>query len=498
MPFAHGHALLIGIGSYQYIPQLNVPVTVTDAQALADVLRDERLCGYPEERVRILHDTSATRTSILAALGELALAADPDATILIFYSGHGDYGDDGNYHLTTHDSQIAQRKLVAGTGISQQELLASIRAIPARRALLVFNACHSGGVVPALGADDALPGNSLPDTLAGALLSSGEGRIIITACREDQRSYIGEGDLTIFTRALVDGLRGLGTTSQRGYISAFDLYTAVYEAVSTTVQAAYHVTQEPELTIHKGVGPFAVALFRGASALGEIDVQDRPAAHTAVRELSQQQSQRLFERMRYGGTAIGAGARVGGDVVGGDQTIGGDKVGRDKAGGDIASSIDRSQNTFNISGTIRSGMTNIGGTMTFDDQVNVDMGDTTTLSGNFTGASITIQARMERLREQAGVLPTADQPTKEALTDLIEQLSTLLQQVPTQQVGEAEKVAKRAQALVEEAGKPNPDKEFVEFSGESLKKAAQNIAGVLPAVLPIATQIVAHVMSMLR
>jgi argininosuccinate lyase len=47
-------------------------------------------------------------------------------------------------------------------------------------------------------------------------------------------------------------------------------------------------------------------------------------------------------------------------------------------------------------------MTNINGTMTFDDQVNIDMGNTTTLSGNFAGARVTIQARMDRLREQAG------------------------------------------------------------------------------------------------
>jgi hypothetical protein len=499
MPFDYGHALLVGIGSYQHTPSLNVPITVADTRALATVLCDQQLCGYRTDRVRVLHDTGATKEHVLAALGDLAARAGADDTIFVFYCGHGIYGEDGNYYLTTYDTRVTSGRVVAETGVSQQALLSAVRAIPARRALLVFNACHSGEVVPSLGTDASLQSTSVPDALSSALLASGEGRIIITACREDQRSYIGTGELTIFTQALVDGLRGRGTISQRGYISAFDLYTSVYETVSEQVQAAYASRQEPELTIHKGVGPFAVALFRGATALGEVDAQERPAQHTAVRAVSPQQSQWLFERMGYGGATIGAGATIGGDVAGGDQTIGGDKVGGHKAGGDIAgASIDKSQNTFNISGAIHSSVANIGGTMTFDDQVNVDMGDTTTLSGNFAGASVTIQARMERLREQVGALPGADQPTKEALTDLIAQLSALLQQLPPQHAGEAEKLAKRAQALVEEVGKPTPDKEFAEFSGESLKKAAQNIAGVLPAVLPIVTQIVAHVMSMLR
>jgi hypothetical protein len=33
MPFDHGYALLIGIGTYQHIPAMNVPITVVDARS---------------------------------------------------------------------------------------------------------------------------------------------------------------------------------------------------------------------------------------------------------------------------------------------------------------------------------------------------------------------------------------------------------------------------------------------------------------------------------
>ena len=47
MSFSHAYALLIGVGSYAQAPQLNVPITAADAQAVAAVLRDPQDCGYP-------------------------------------------------------------------------------------------------------------------------------------------------------------------------------------------------------------------------------------------------------------------------------------------------------------------------------------------------------------------------------------------------------------------------------------------------------------------
>jgi hypothetical protein len=44
VPFTQGHALLIGVGSYESEPRLSVPITAADAEALAAVLRDPALC----------------------------------------------------------------------------------------------------------------------------------------------------------------------------------------------------------------------------------------------------------------------------------------------------------------------------------------------------------------------------------------------------------------------------------------------------------------------
>jgi hypothetical protein len=65
--------------------------------------------------------------------------------------------------------------------------------------------------------------------------------------------------------------------------------------------------------------------------------------------------------------------------------------------------------------------------------------------------------------------------------------------VPREQEKEAETLAKRLETLVEESGKAEPDREMVAFSAQSLHKAANNIAAVLPAVLPVATRIAEHI-----
>jgi len=263
----------------------------------------------------------------MAALDALEARAGASDTVFIFYAGHGEYGDDG-YYLTTHDTRMVGHQVAAGTGIREVELIAKLRAIQAKRLLLIINACHSGEISPVLApGQEPLTGIPLPSPVAAALLSTGEGRVIISACREQQFSFIGPGPLTLFTQALVDGLQGKGVRSNRGYISVFDLYTHLYfaldeavpRAVPAVVRQRYGERQEPELTMLKGVGPFAVALYRGATTLGpdlgpgDFDASGSLPEGTAVREVSLAQSQ---ARLRLYQQSVSDHARVGVAVAG--------------------------------------------------------------------------------------------------------------------------------------------------------------------------------------
>ena len=324
MSFERGHALVIGVGTYVHIPWANIPISVVDAQAITDVLGNVDLCGYPPEQVTLLHDATASKGGILGELVNLSKVAE-DHTVLVFYCGHGADGTDGNYYLTTHESQVSNGKVVKGTGISEGELLDALRKIKAKRLILLFNACHSGEISPNLGPEDqpnAFGGETLPETAVDALLSTGEGRVIITASRPDQKSWIGTGKLTIFTQALVDGLSGKGTVNNHGFIGAFDLYEHVYEAVKAAAGGLGQV-QEPELTVLRGVGPFAVTLYKGALSLGTFDESETDMAGTSIRQVETARSQRLYQKVVKNITASGERS-VAAETISGSTVVTGD------------------------------------------------------------------------------------------------------------------------------------------------------------------------------
>jgi len=315
MPFTNAYALVVGVGQYQNMSQYNVPIAANDAQAVSAALQDPARCGYPAGQVSLLTNQTATRGSILATLDELSGKLDPESTLFMFYVGHGVYATDGSYQLTAHDTQLQGTRVIPGTGISELELIDKLRKMQAKRLLLVINACHSGELSPSFEiGSQSLASEAPPQKLSAALLSTGEGRITITACRPEQQSWIGSGSLSVFTRAVVSGLKG-EAPNNRGYISAFGLYEYIYFSAKEAA-AALGQTQEPELTVLKGVGPFPVALYRGADATGSFDTSEPIPADTATREVSPESSQRSYQNYQVainrgdGAIAQGQGAKA--------------------------------------------------------------------------------------------------------------------------------------------------------------------------------------------
>jgi hypothetical protein len=367
---------------------MDIPITLRDVDALAGVLRDPRHCGYPAAQVAALSEEGATREGLLSALNGLA-ALDEDATLFLFYAGHGAQGTDGNYHLTAHDTKVQGGQIVAETGISEQEFLERLRAVKTKRLLLLVNACYSGELSPTLSTGDELPPPTpLPERTAAALLATGSGRVIITACREGQVAYIGDGKLSLFAHALVDGLQGKGDfiANRSGFISAFDLYSHLYDTLQTWVplrvpdwaRQQHGEHQEPELTVLKGVGPFAVARYKGATTLGTFSAPLRPELDAGLREVDPARSERLLSRIlqvQAGRDANSAGRDVstaGRDNLTGAQIEGG-YTGRDRV--ERRAIIDGGSN--NQFGDLTFG--DIAGGNIFKD--NISVGDITGSSG---------------------------------------------------------------------------------------------------------------------
>ncbi len=324
--------------------------------------------------------------------------------------------------------------------------------------------------------------------------------------------------------------------SQRGYISVFDLYTHLYfaleEAVSRQVSAAtrqrFGERQEPELTVLKGVGPFAVALYRGATPLGAFEATGAPAEGTAVRAVSPASSQAMLRQLASSQQTIGGnapvGAAVAGDVQGdvnvtqhggtgqrgglhfgsgnqyGDVSIG-DIAGRDIIKGNIfgdqittgtitgSSGVAIGRGAQSIGRQVHTGGGDYAEGGIDKRQGTFEGGDQFNLSGDFSGANLTIKATLRNVSQRIGASPHGDAGARAQLQQLIAQLNAALQQAPADRASEAEAVAETARQAVEQATKAQPNKTLVTSSVDGLRQAAQNLAAALPTVLPLATRI---------
>jgi hypothetical protein len=112
------------------------------------------------------------------------------------------------------------------------------------------------------------------------------------------------------------------------------------------------------------------------------------------------------------------------------------------------------------------------------------------MSGDFRGAIINIKSTLKNVQQSVGDIRAGDQETRQELEKLVSQLSAALQKAPAESREQAQALAETTAALVETAKAEKPNKTMLQITGAGLKQAAQNLAEVLPVVVPIASQIV--------
>jgi uncharacterized caspase-like protein len=230
--FTRGHALLIGVGDYVNPRFADLPVTMQDAQTLADVLTNPSRAGHQPDHVRTITGSDATAVHIRAALQTLAQSTNPQSTAFIYFSGHGGRVlENGQWH-TYLCPREADPDDLPNTAISGDEFSAALSAIPARRVLVVLDACHAGGSAELKAANGTLKWKSgLPEDYYEAL-SQGSGRVVIASSKAAQYSRVRpQGDLSLFTYHLREALNGKAAVRGDGLIHVLDVFHYVNEAV---------------------------------------------------------------------------------------------------------------------------------------------------------------------------------------------------------------------------------------------------------------------------
>jgi hypothetical protein len=246
----NAHALVIGIAKYQHVRPL--PRTVlNDAQAVRDVLVDPLRGGYPAHNVCLLLDDQATRLLMCQALTDLAQRTDADSTAFIYFSCHGARIDAGREFLLPVDTVVSGGALDVGTAISGPEVTEALRSIPARKLVVIFDCCNSGGIGEPKDAFGLEIKSGLPEDFYLAL-SGGIGRVILASSRDSEYSWIQPGAAnSLFTQQLLAGLGGAARVRD-GLITIFDLFEYVSSGV-TRARADQHVVFKCQTEANFGV-----------------------------------------------------------------------------------------------------------------------------------------------------------------------------------------------------------------------------------------------------
>lgn len=135
LDFGKFYALVIGNNAYSGLPALQT--AIGDATAVGAVLSDAY--GFD---VRVMQN--ATRSQILGALADLRARLGENDNLLIYYAGHGflDQAAEQGYWLP-----VDAERTNPGNWIANTDLTAQVRAMKARRVIIVADSCYSGTLV---------------------------------------------------------------------------------------------------------------------------------------------------------------------------------------------------------------------------------------------------------------------------------------------------------------------------------------------------------------
>jgi len=245
-------ALTVGVGKLAN-PDWNLTNPANDANALADLLRQDTGRLFGGITVKSLIDADATKANIIAALKEIGAEATPDDVVVIFLAGHGRTVD-GHYFfapsdLGRHDPSLfagitaaktdedfdkAVDKLFRLEGLGQDDLLPVIQDMHATRIAFMLDTCYSATVADA----DTVLRHDVNDTITNRI-GHASGRFVLSGSFTEAAdsppgsdASVGEEQHGLFTAYLLRALQGAAGTDDTGRVDIYKLATFTQQHVA--------------------------------------------------------------------------------------------------------------------------------------------------------------------------------------------------------------------------------------------------------------------------
>ncbi len=239
-------AFLVAISNYRDKSLFLPKGMIGDVRKLSMFLRSPVGAMMSKDDVVVLPNRLATRDQILDRLESIA-AIDSLEKCLFYFSGHGGLIDKDNSTsgciLPWDATRSEDGVLDINSVITFQDLTEKLDKIRTKKLVLILDCCHAAAVglgSKAIAWSVSSTGFS-SDLLDRAVRSLGDGRAILSSCKQDQSSYVSANGESYFTSALLSGLTGK-CKHFHGEVSVSDLAKYIKESVEKeTVKA-----QEPQ------------------------------------------------------------------------------------------------------------------------------------------------------------------------------------------------------------------------------------------------------------
>jgi hypothetical protein len=231
-------AVIVGISDYRDTRIPSLRYAAADARSFYTWLTSPEGGRHPPSRIKLLVNEQATGSSIKEALFVWLKQALEEDIVIIYFAGHGspespDFPD--NLFILPYDAQYEN---IAITGFPMWDIETALsRFIKAKKAIVIADACHAGGVGQSFDiarrANRGLKVNTISTGLQ-MLSKVGDGICIISASDDNQFSQEGKqwGDgHGVFTYFLLRGLTGEADYNNDSRVSLGELIPYLSEQV---------------------------------------------------------------------------------------------------------------------------------------------------------------------------------------------------------------------------------------------------------------------------